>query len=430
MTKLKDLLKEFDSVSDKEAKMPFSKLKDKDIDNDGDTDKADSYLHKKLGVVALKTEDEISEAYVPDNIKKFAKQKGVGALVNKIAGWAEKSGKRLYGGTAIGKNYSTLILDLTYQGGEVRINTDDNTVEVYGEEVNSFNEFKSALANQSMNEMGPNDPVMMKLRAKKDAKHTKPTAKAPNPNQRKIDQLKKRRANIIRDMEQEAELEGGPIADEYADKLSMIDIALRKLNEQSTSDVVTFSIDDDKLDTLLHAKFSNYIDYIDDDHLDSYYTMPQRQFDRFIDLADSSGFDTDELIQMNEMSTTAGAPGYETPFAFGAADDETLDQAGYKKVKTKKNESTYKQMMNQLHEMRYSEYKNDTTATPKTKVNKSISEVNRLLGEIEKIVHRNMRLKTEEGVNSSDYWKNTSKNFGKISERLVRINNKLRELSQ
>ena len=351
MTKLKDLLKEFDSVSDKEAKMPFSKLKDKDIDNDGDTDKADSYLHKKMGTVALKTEDEISEAYVPDNIKKFAKQKGVSALVNKIAGWAEKSGKRIYGGTAIGKNYSTLILDLTYQGGEIRINTDNDTVEVYGEEVNSFNEFKSVLAKESM-------------------------------------------------------------------------------NEQSTSDVVTFSIDDDKLDTLLHAKFSNYIDYIEDDGLDSYYTMPQRQFDRFIDLADSSGFDTDELIQINEMSTTAGAPGYETPFAFGAADDETLDQAGYKKVKTKKNESTYKQMMNQLHEMRYSEYKNDTTATPKTKVNKSISEVNRLLGEIEKIVHRNMRLKTEEGVNSSDYWKNTSKNFGKISERLVRINNKLRELSQ
>ena len=351
MTKLRDLLNEFDSVSDKEAKTPFGKLKDKDIDNDGDTDKADSYLHKKLGTIALKTEEEISEAYVPDNIKKFAKQKGVGALVNKIAGWAEKSGKRIYGGTAIGKNYSTLILDLTYQGGEIRINTDNDTVEVYGEEVNSFNEFKSVLAKESM-------------------------------------------------------------------------------NEQSTSDVVTFSIDDDKLDTLLHAKFSNYIDYIEDDGLDSYYTLPQRQFDRFIDLADSSGFDTDELIQMNEMSTTAGAPGYLTPNAFGPADDETLDQAGYKKVKTKNNESTYKQMMNQLHEMRYSEYKNDTTATPKTKVNKSISEVNRLLGEIEKIVHRNMRLKTEMGVSSGDYWKNTSKNFGKISERLVRINNKLRELSQ
>lgn len=137
-----------------------------------------------------------------------------------------------------------------------------------------------------------------------------------------------------------------------------------------------------------------------------------------------------EEEELDEMSTTAGVPGYATPFAFGAADDETLDQAGYKKVKTKKDESVYKQMMNQLFEMRYSDYKNDTSASPKTKVNKGISEVNRMLGEIEKIVHRNIRLKTEMGVNSSDYWKNTSKNFSKISERLVRINNKLKELSQ
>ena len=137
-----------------------------------------------------------------------------------------------------------------------------------------------------------------------------------------------------------------------------------------------------------------------------------------------------EEEELDEMSTTAGVPGYQTPFAFGAADDETMEQGGYKKVKTKKDESVYKQMMNQLFEMRYSDYKNDTTTTPKTKVNKSIAEVNRLLGEIEKIVHRNIRLKTEMGVNSNDYWKNTSRNFGKISERLVRINNKLKELSQ
>lgn len=134
---------------------------------------------------------------------------------------------------------------------------------------------------------------------------------------------------------------------------------------------------------------------------------------------------------IEEDSTTANVPGYQTPYAFGAVDDEAMERMGYKKVKTqKKNESAYKQMMNQLFEMRYSDYKNDASASPKTKVNKSIAEVNRLLGEIEKIVHRNIRLKTEMGVNSNDYWKNTSRNFGKISERLVRINNKLKELSQ
>jgi hypothetical protein len=194
--------------------------------------KAEEEVQKKdyIKENEMDANEELSEAYVPDNIKKFAKEKGVSALVSKIAGWAERAGKGIRGGTAIGKNYSTLILDLSYQDGAIRINLDNDTVEVYGEEVNNFNEFKSALANQSMNEMDPNDPVMMKLRAKKDAKPTTiPTAKAPNPNQSKIDQLKKHRADIIRDMEQEAELEGGPIADEYADKLRMIDIALRKL---------------------------------------------------------------------------------------------------------------------------------------------------------------------------------------------------------
>ena len=87
-------------------------------------------------------ENMLDEAYVPDNIKKFAKQRGVSSLVNKVAGWAEKVGKRITGGTAIGKYYSTLILDMGYQTSDIYINTDDETIELYGEEVNSFPEFK------------------------------------------------------------------------------------------------------------------------------------------------------------------------------------------------------------------------------------------------------------------------------------------------
>jgi hypothetical protein len=88
-------------------------------------------------------EGELTEAYVPSNIKEFAKRKGVSSLVNKVAGWAEKVGKGIRGGTAIGYNYSTLVLDMTYQGSEIRINTDNDTVTLYDEPVNSFPEFKS-----------------------------------------------------------------------------------------------------------------------------------------------------------------------------------------------------------------------------------------------------------------------------------------------
>lgn len=76
-------------------------------------------------------------AYVPYNIMDFAKNKGsyAVALVKKAATWAEKSGKRISGGTAIGKNYSTIILDMKHQGAEIYINLDNETIELYGEEV-------------------------------------------------------------------------------------------------------------------------------------------------------------------------------------------------------------------------------------------------------------------------------------------------------
>jgi hypothetical protein len=98
-------------------------------------------------------EAELTEAYVPSNIKEFAKRKGVSSLVNKVAGWAEKVGKGIRGGTAIGYNYSTLILDMTYQGSEIRINTDDDTVTLYDEPVRSFNDFQRVYADGEGNNL-------------------------------------------------------------------------------------------------------------------------------------------------------------------------------------------------------------------------------------------------------------------------------------
>ena len=45
-----------DNIDDKEANTKFDDLKDKDVDNDGDTDDSDEYLHHKLGNVAKRTE--------------------------------------------------------------------------------------------------------------------------------------------------------------------------------------------------------------------------------------------------------------------------------------------------------------------------------------------------------------------------------------
>ena len=45
-----------DAVQPKAVKKKFKDRKDKDIDNDGDVDDSDEYLHHKLGTVAKKTE--------------------------------------------------------------------------------------------------------------------------------------------------------------------------------------------------------------------------------------------------------------------------------------------------------------------------------------------------------------------------------------
>jgi len=88
---------------------------------------------------------ELWEGSVPDNIAKFAKRKGISSTVSKIAGWAEKAGKKITGGTAIGKNYDTLILDLGYQDSAIRIEIPERIITVYDQPVRDFNSFEAAL---------------------------------------------------------------------------------------------------------------------------------------------------------------------------------------------------------------------------------------------------------------------------------------------
>ena len=52
-----------DHIDDKDPSTTFDDLKDNDIDNDGDTDDSDEYLHKKLGTVAKKTEAVVNEGF-------------------------------------------------------------------------------------------------------------------------------------------------------------------------------------------------------------------------------------------------------------------------------------------------------------------------------------------------------------------------------
>jgi len=81
-----------------------------------------------------------------------------------------------------------------------------------------------------------------------------------------------------------------------------------------------------------------------------------------------------------------------------------------------------------LGEGRYHDWRNDESLTPKQKVGKSVREIRDALNELDKTVKMNLKLKTELNMNSKDYWKNTHKALTKISERLVKMANKVGNL--
>ena len=66
----KEINEKVDNIDDKEAKMKFKDLEDKDIDNDGDVDDSDSYLHNKLSNVVknVDEEEELEEMNVTGNL--------------------------------------------------------------------------------------------------------------------------------------------------------------------------------------------------------------------------------------------------------------------------------------------------------------------------------------------------------------------------
>ena len=129
-----------------------------------------------------------------------------------------------------------------------------------------------------------------------------------------------------------------------------------------------------------------------------------------------------ELIrkELEEVSTSAAVPGYQTPYAFSG---------GRKKDKKKKKKiATNSTGYSKVNEGRYHNYRNDESMTPKQKIGRSMREIRDSLNELDRLVKMNVRLKNELNVDSRSYWKNTHKALNKISERLVKLANKVGQL--
>ena len=106
-----------------------------------------------------------------------------------------------------------------------------------------YEDWKDFLRKAPVKEADLNDPVAMKMRAAKMKADKLAKMRAANAGDdgndkffdaAKLRALKKKRAQIMRDMEQEAEMEGGPVADKYGDMLNKIDKAIAMLSEYNT----------------------------------------------------------------------------------------------------------------------------------------------------------------------------------------------------
>ena len=130
--------------------------------------------------------------------------------------------------------------------------------------------------------------------------------------------------------------------------------------------------------------------------------------------------------EIDEMSTTGGVPGYQIPNAFST-------RAQAKKKKKMKYESVQKAMDAKYAALieSYSKFASgNPKSTPTQTVNGTIKEVAKKLQEIEQLVKYTSRLKNESGIAGSTYGKSTHNALNKISERLLKISERVRSLGE
>ena len=194
---------------------------------------------------------------------------------------------------------------------------------------------------------------------------------------------------------------------------------------------------------------------------------------------------------VREMNTTGNVQGYQTPYAFGKKGNEkakgkkqadltgytVVNEANEREIKKQlasvkagdqievtlddgkksvfqrvginsKREPTFKYIHNgkpagkdsaldasyiksvkMLSENRWLELRNEESPA-KVKIDKGISGINKQLAEMEKFLNWYGRIKQENGVSNDQFWKRTNRNIYSIKERLIRLEQKIRKISE
>lgn len=142
-----------------------------------------------------------------------------------------------------------------------------------------------------------------------------------------------------------------------------------------------------------------------------------------------------ELIkkELDEATTTDAAGPYLTPMAFRGNKKRGMDRMKHIATQlgmelTPKGEKEVNKPGDNLHENKYYEYRNDTSKTPHRKIAEAISQLNRNLQEIERVIKMNARLKTESGIASEQLWKRTQQGLLKLEAKLLGVATRIREI--
>ncbi len=129
--------------------------------------------------------------------------------------------------------------------------------------------------------------------------------------------------------------------------------------------------------------------------------------------------DVELKADVDEMNTSGAAGPYNTPFAFGKPESEEkkgkrqADLTGYSVVK----------------ENRWLALKNEESSA-QAKIGKGISNINKQLAEMEQFLNWYGKIKNESGVDNKSYWKRTNSHIYSIKERLLKLDQKIRQISE
>jgi len=122
---------------------------------------------------------------------------------------------------------------------------------------------------------------------------------------------------------------------------------------------------------------------------------------------------------MGEMNVTGNVQGYDSPGAFGKPENEK------KKGKKQADLTGY----SVVSENRWLDLKNEES-TAQAKIGRGISNINKQLKEMERFLNWYGKIKNESGVDNKSYWKRKNGHIYSIKERLIKLDQKIRQISE